>query len=66
MENRLEFEKNHEKLTIAVFKNHEKLTKNALEIGMNPVRGFFFVDINTEAGLSGAFAIIQRVTTLSN
>ena len=27
MENLLEFEKNHEKLTIAVFKNHEKLMK---------------------------------------
>ena len=27
MENLLEFEKNHEKLTIPIFKNHEKLMK---------------------------------------
>ena len=48
MEILLGFDKDHEKLTIAVFKNHEKLIKNVSEIGMNPVRGFFFVDINTE------------------
>ena len=43
MGNLFEFVKNHEKLTIAVFKNREK--KNVLEIGMNPLRGFFCVDI---------------------
>ena len=30
------------------------------KIGMNPVSGFFNVDINTKAGLYGAFVIIQQ------
>ena len=39
MENLLEFEKNHEKLTNAVFKNHEKLVKKMFcEIGVNAVQ----------------------------
>ena len=37
-------------MTTAVFKNHEKkFKKNVLEISMNPVHGFLYVDINTEA-----------------